>query len=74
MEYAKDVLVSTDWVAQNLNTPGIRLIEVDEDILLYDTGHIPGAVKLDWQTDLWQYCAGSTFCSPNPPRQRCRGH
>ncbi|MCD0166897.1 sulfurtransferase [Deinococcus sp. 12RED42] len=53
MEYAKDVLVSTDWVAQNLNTPGIRLIEVDEDILLYDTGHIPGAVKLDWQTDLW---------------------
>ncbi|GAA5448955.1 sulfurtransferase [Deinococcus depolymerans] len=53
MEYAKDVLVSTDWVAQNLNKDGIRLIEVDEDILLYDTGHIPGAVKLDWQTDLW---------------------
>ncbi|MBZ9714073.1 sulfurtransferase [Deinococcus multiflagellatus] len=53
MDYAKDVLVSTDWVAQNLNTPGVRLIEVDEDILLYDTGHIPGAVKLDWQTDLW---------------------
>ncbi|GAA5434983.1 sulfurtransferase [Deinococcus aquaticus] len=53
MEYVKDVLVSTDWVAQNLNTPGVRLIEVDEDILLYDTGHIPGAVKLDWQTDLW---------------------
>ncbi|SMB96119.1 sulfurtransferase [Deinococcus hopiensis] len=53
MEYAKDVLVSTDWVAQNLNTPGVRLIEVDEDILLYDTGHIPGAVKLDWQGDLW---------------------
>ncbi|MBZ9752649.1 sulfurtransferase [Deinococcus sp. HMF7620] len=53
MDYAKDVLVSTDWVAQNLNTPGLRLVEVDEDILLYDTGHIPGAVKLDWQTDLW---------------------
>ncbi|GAA5534399.1 sulfurtransferase [Deinococcus aluminii] len=53
MEYAKDVLVSTDWVAQNLNTPGIRLIEVDEDILLYDTGHIPGAVKIDWQQDFW---------------------
>ena len=34
MDYAKDVLVSTDWVEQNLNTPGIRLIEVDEDILL----------------------------------------
>ncbi|EYB67104.1 thiosulfate sulfurtransferase [Deinococcus phoenicis] len=53
MEYAKDVLVSTDWVAQNLNTPGIRLVEVDEDILLYDTGHIPGAVKVDWQADFW---------------------
>ncbi|WP_019586482.1 sulfurtransferase [Deinococcus apachensis] len=53
MEYAKDVLVSTDWVAQNLNTPGIRLIEVDEDILLYDTGHVPGAVKVDWQQDFW---------------------
>ncbi|ACO46930.1 sulfurtransferase [Deinococcus deserti] len=53
MNYAKDVLVNTDWVAQNLGQEGIRLIEVDEDILLYDTGHIPGAVKLDWQTDLW---------------------
>ncbi|GAA5513707.1 thiosulfate sulfurtransferase [Deinococcus carri] len=53
MEYAKDVLVSTDWVAQNLSTPGVRLIEVDEDILLYDTGHIPGAVKVDWQQDFW---------------------
>ncbi|WP_102127627.1 sulfurtransferase [Deinococcus planocerae] len=53
MDYVKDVLVSTDWVAQNLNTPGIRLIEVDEDILLYDTGHIPGAVKVDWQQDFW---------------------
>ena len=53
MPYAKDVLVTTDWVAQNFNTPGLRLIEVDEDILLYDTGHIPGAVKLDWQQDLW---------------------
>ncbi|MXV18830.1 sulfurtransferase [Deinococcus xianganensis] len=53
MDYAKDVLVSTDWVEQNLSTPGIRLIEVDEDILLYDTGHAPGAVKLDWQVDLW---------------------
>ncbi|THF88037.1 sulfurtransferase [Deinococcus sp. KSM4-11] len=53
MDYAKDVLVNTDWVEQNLNTPGIRLIEVDEDILLYDTGHAPGAVKVDWQQDFW---------------------
>lgn len=53
MDYAKDVLVSTEWAAQNLQTPGVRFIEVDEDILLYETGHLPGAVKLDWQTDLW---------------------
>lgn len=53
MEYAKDVLVSTEWVAENLNNPKVKLIEVDEDILLYDTGHIAGAVKLDWQVDLW---------------------
>ncbi|WP_027460284.1 sulfurtransferase [Deinococcus murrayi] len=53
MEYAKDVLVSTEWVAEHLNQEGVRLIEVDEDILLYETGHIPGAVKIDWQTDFW---------------------
>ncbi|KQR36209.1 sulfurtransferase [Deinococcus sp. Leaf326] len=53
MDYVKDVLVNTDWVAENLGRPGLRLIEVDEDILLYDTGHIPGAVKVDWQQDFW---------------------
>lgn len=53
MDYAKDVLVSTDWVAQHRQDAGVRLIEVDEDILLYDTGHIPGAVKVDWQQDFW---------------------
>jgi thiosulfate/3-mercaptopyruvate sulfurtransferase len=47
-----DVLVSTDWVAQHLNDPGIRLVESNEDILLYDTGHIPGAVNIDWHADL----------------------
>ena len=51
--YANDVLVSTQWVAEHLQDPTVRLIEVDEDILLYDVGHIPGAVKLDWQQDLW---------------------
>ncbi|MFC4456328.1 sulfurtransferase [Deinococcus sonorensis] len=51
--YAKDVLVSTDWVAEHANDAGIKLIEVDEDILLYDTGHIRGAAKVDWQLDLW---------------------
>ena len=47
-----EVLVSTDWVAEHLNDPNIRLIESNEDILLYDTGHIPGAVKIDWHADL----------------------
>ncbi len=51
--YAKpDALVSTDWVAEHLNDPNVRLIESNEDILLYDTGHIPGAVKIDWHMDL----------------------
>ena len=47
-----DVLVSTEWVAENLNNAGVRLVESNEDILLYDTGHIPGAVKVDWHLDL----------------------
>lgn len=52
-EYANpEVLVSTDWVAERLNEPGIRFVEVDEDVLLYDTGHVPGAVKIDWHTEL----------------------
>jgi thiosulfate/3-mercaptopyruvate sulfurtransferase len=52
-EYAHpETLVSTDWVAQNLNNPNVRIVESDEDVLLYDVGHIPGAVKLDWQADL----------------------
>jgi thiosulfate/3-mercaptopyruvate sulfurtransferase len=47
-----DVLVSTDWVAQHLNDPNVRLIESDEDTLLYGSGHIPGAVEVDWTRDL----------------------
>ncbi len=47
-----DVLVSTDWVAEHLNDPNIRLVESNEDVLLYDTGHIPGAVNIDWHSDL----------------------
>ena len=45
-------LVSTDWVAEHLVDPKVRLVESDEDILLYDSGHIPGAVKIDWIDDL----------------------
>jgi thiosulfate/3-mercaptopyruvate sulfurtransferase len=47
-----DFLVSTEWVAQHLQDPNIRVIESDEDTLLYETGHIPGAVKVDWFTVL----------------------
>jgi thiosulfate/3-mercaptopyruvate sulfurtransferase len=47
-----DVLVSTDWAQSNLDTPSVVFVEVDEDTSAYDTGHIPGAIKLDWKTDL----------------------
>jgi thiosulfate/3-mercaptopyruvate sulfurtransferase len=47
-----DVLVSTDWVQQHLDDPTIRLIESNEDTLLYASGHVPGAVHVDWTSDL----------------------
>ncbi|HYX96599.1 MAG TPA: sulfurtransferase [Geodermatophilus sp.] len=47
-----DVLVTADWAEENLNTPGVVFVEVDEDTSAYDKGHIEGAVKLDWKTDL----------------------
>ena len=47
-----EVLVSTDWVAAHGNDAAVRLLESNEDVLLYDTGHIPGAQKIDWQDDL----------------------
>lgn len=46
------VLVSTDWVQQHLNDPNIRLVEVDVDTTAYDSGHIPGAIGFNWQTQL----------------------
>ncbi len=52
-EYAQpEALVSTQWVADNLDNPDVRLVESNEDILLYDQGHIPNAVKIDWQGEL----------------------
>src|SRR5688572_3701623 len=45
-------LVSTEWLAERLGEPGLVVVESDEDVLLYETGHIPGAVKIDWHTDL----------------------
>jgi thiosulfate/3-mercaptopyruvate sulfurtransferase len=47
-----EVLVSTEWVAKNLNAPNVRLVEVDVDTTAYDQGHIPGAVGWNWQTQL----------------------
>lgn len=45
-------LVTTRWLADNLHTPGLALVESNEDVLLYETGHIPGATKIDWHTEL----------------------
>lgn len=47
-----EALVSTDWLADHLGDPSLRILESDEDVLLYDMGHIPGAQKIDWHTDL----------------------
>ena len=47
-----DRLVSTQWLSAHLGTPGLKVVESDEDVLLYDVGHIPGAVKIDWHLDL----------------------
>ena len=47
-----DALVDTEWVAQHLKDPNVRIAESDEDVLLYDTGHVPGAVRIDWHTEL----------------------
>ena len=52
-DYARpEMLVSTSWLAEHLSDPGLVVAESDEDVLLYETGHIPGAVKLDWHTEL----------------------
>jgi thiosulfate/3-mercaptopyruvate sulfurtransferase len=45
-------LVSGEWLEAHLGTPGLVVVESDEDVLLYETGHIPGAVKIDWHTEL----------------------
>src|SRR3954466_8444999 len=47
-----DVLVTADWAQENLGTPGLVFVEVDEDTSAYDGGHLEGAVKLDWKKDL----------------------
>ncbi|MFE5671833.1 sulfurtransferase [Agromyces sp. NPDC056523] len=61
-------LVTTDWLAERLGRPGLVVVESDEDVLLYETGHIPGAVKVDWHTELndpvvRDYLTGEQFAS-----------
>jgi thiosulfate/3-mercaptopyruvate sulfurtransferase len=51
-EYAKDVLVDTQWVEDHLDDPSIRIVEVDENPALYAEAHIPGAIGFDWKKDL----------------------
>ena len=47
-----EALVSTEWLAANLGDPSLRILESDEDVLLYDVEHIPGSQKIDWHADL----------------------
>ena len=52
-EYAEPGrLVSAEWLQEHLGEPGLVVVESDEDVLLYSVGHIPGAVKVDWHTEL----------------------
>ncbi|MEV6771504.1 sulfurtransferase [Nocardia sp. NPDC051030] len=59
-------LVTTEWLSANIGAPGLKIIESNEDILLYDIGHVPGAIKIDWRTELIEPCTrdlvdGETF-------------
>ncbi|TVR27451.1 MAG: sulfurtransferase [Nitriliruptor sp.] len=59
-------LVTADWLAERLDDPELVVVESSEDVLLYETGHIPGAVKIDWHTELndpvtRDYVDGATF-------------
>jgi len=63
-----EMLVSAEWLEANLDNPNVVIVESDEDVLLYDVSHIPGAVKIDWHTDLNQpvvrdYLQGSDFAA-----------
>ncbi len=65
-----DMLVDTDWVANRLDDPSVRLVESDEDYLLYETGHIPGSVKMDWFTVL-QHPVRRDFLTQEQFEQLC---
>jgi len=70
-EYAHpEALVETDWLEQHLNDDGIRIVESNEDVLLYDTGHIPGAVHIDWRADLQDHVIRD-YISPEKFAELC---
>ena len=61
-DYANpDKLVSTQWVADHLGDSSVRVVESNEDILLYDTGHIPGAIKIAGKSELVKLRVDGTF-------------
>jgi len=51
-DYANDVLVGTDWLAENIDNPDVRIVEVDEDTEAYERGHIRNALGVNWKSDL----------------------
>jgi 3-mercaptopyruvate sulfurtransferase SseA len=53
-----EVLVSADWLADHLQDPSVRIVEVDVDTAAYSEGHIPGAIAWSWKTDFRSYSAG----------------
>src|SRR5438045_8975985 len=68
-----EALVETDWLEKHLDDDGIRIVESNEDILLYDTGHIPGAVHIDWRADL-QDAVIRDYISPKKCARLCKRH
>jgi thiosulfate/3-mercaptopyruvate sulfurtransferase len=66
-----EVLVDGEWLQAHLSDPGIRIVESNEDVLLYDTGHIPGAVHIDWRGDL-QDNVERDYVSPEGFAEVCR--
>ncbi len=72
------MLVSTEWLSEHREDPDVVVVESDEDVLLYDTGHIPGAVKVDWHMDLndaltRDYVDGEAFARLMSERGIARG-
>lgn len=65
-----EYLVETEWVSENLTNPNVRIVESDEDALLYEEGHIPGAVKVDWFTTL-QHPVRRDFLTKEAFEQLC---